>query len=161
MAGEMIKRPTSTWSCGILSLFIVAGLFLSWKGTQRPTKSVSLLPAAGEAKLSIVISEPKDGSEVANIYPVSGTTADENAAIWVIVNPTATNEYWVQPATRMTGNGRWMTRAYFGRPGTIDTGKRFRIMALANPKMRLKEGDVLGSWPEAQSRSQVIEVTRK
>lgn len=161
MAREMIKRPTNIWLCGLLSLFIVTGFFLSWINSQRPPRSVSLLPAAGEAKLSIVISEPKDGSEVTNIYPVSGTTADEDAAIWVIVNPLTTNENWVQPATRMTGNGRWMTQAYFGRPGTIDAGKRFRIMALANPKMRLKEGDVLGCWPEAQSRSRVVEVTRK
>jgi hypothetical protein len=40
-------------------------------------------------------------------------------------------------------------------------GKYFEIIAVANPKAALKEGDVLSQWPEAQLRSQVIEVTRK
>lgn len=37
----------------------------------------------------------------------------------------------------------------------------FEIMAVANPKNSLKEGDKLKEWPEAKWRSQVIEAIRK
>jgi hypothetical protein len=112
-----------------------------------------------ETNLSII--EPKNGEEVVYRPYVSGKVADANAEVWVIAHPMDVSDYWVQPKVSVEGDGSWKVMIYIGRPGTIDVGKHFEIRAVANPKIRLKEGDVLVGWPEAQWKSQVIEVTRK
>ena len=92
---------------------------------------------------------------------MEGTVTDSNVRVWVIVHPMEVSDYWVQPSITVKENGSWKVKIYIGRPGSVDVGKQFEIMAVANPKDNLKEGDVLSGWPEAQAKSQVIEVTRK
>jgi hypothetical protein len=70
-------------------------------------------------------------------------------------------DFWVQPQLTVNRDGTWMVSIYVGRPGNLDAGKRYEIMAIANPKRPLKEGDVLRFWPDAESKSEVIEVVRK
>jgi hypothetical protein len=54
-----------------------------------------------------------------------------------------------------------MVSTYVGRPGNVDVGKQFEIMAIANPKRPLKEGELLSFWPDAESRSEPVKVTRR
>jgi hypothetical protein len=77
------------------------------------------------------------------------------------VHPMAVADYWVQQQITVRGDGTWRVIIHIGRPGTIDVGKYFEIMAVANPKIKLKEGNILKEWPAAQAKSQVIEVIRK
>lgn len=112
-------------------------------------------------QLKLRIAAPPDKAKVPERPFVEGTVTDPNAKVWVVVHPMEVSDYWVQPSVTVKGNGTWKVMIYIGRPGTIDVGKQFEIMAVANPKARLKEGDVLREWPEAQRKSQVIEVTRK
>ena len=112
-----------------------------------------------KGKLSII--EPKDKSRVPERPYVSGIVTDPNAEVWVIVHPMEVTDYWVQPRVTVKRDGSWKVSIYIGRPGSIDIGKHFEIIAIANPKSKVKEGDVLSGWPDAGWKSEVIEVIRK
>ncbi|MBI3195302.1 MAG: hypothetical protein HYZ34_12680 [Ignavibacteriae bacterium] len=112
-------------------------------------------------KVGIRITEPSDQSQVPNRPEIKGTVSDPSAKVWVVVHPTEVSDYYVQPGVTARDDGTWKTTIYIGRPGGIDVGKHFEVMAFANPTIRLKEGDILSGWPEAQWKSQVIEITRK
>lgn len=107
------------------------------------------------------ITEPPDNTPVPERPFVKGTVADPNAEVWVIVHPMEVSDYWVQPGVTVKEDGTWKVKIYVGRPGTVDAGKHFEIMAVANPELELKEGDVLSGWPKALWKSQVIEVIRR
>lgn len=109
----------------------------------------------------IQITLPMDKSQVPPRAYVEGTVSDPRAKVWVIVHPMDVSAYWVQPSITVGKEGRWKVGAYFGRSGNIDVGKQFEIMAVANPKVILKEGDVLSGWPESEWSSEVVEVMRK
>lgn len=81
--------------------------------------------------------------------------------VWVVIHPMEASDYWVQPSLTVKNDGTWKVMIYVGRPGRIDVGKQFEVMAVANPKVNLKEGDVLSGWPEAEWKSEVIELIRK
>ena len=115
--------------------------------------------AAPKAKLRITA--PVDKAQVPERPLVEGRVADPNAKVWVIVHPMEVSDYWIQPSVSVNKNGAWQVIIYIGRPGSIDVGKHFEIMAFANPKVKLSEGTILGGWPEAQWKSEVITVTRK
>jgi hypothetical protein len=87
--------------------------------------------------------------------------ADPNAKVWIVVQPLATGEFWVQPAVTVGSDGAWAAQIYIGQPGSKDIGKYFEVMAFANPTLALREGLVLKTWPEAQWKSQVVRVTRR
>lgn len=112
-------------------------------------------------QLNLRIKSPLDKSKVPERPYVEGTVTNFNAKVWVIVHPMEGSDYWVQPSISVKEDGSWKVKIYIGRPGSDDVGKQFEIMAVANPKDNLKEGDVLSGWPDAQTKSQVIEVTRK
>ncbi len=108
---------------------------------------------------AIGIVSPEDGAAVPDQAIVKGFASDTKSKVWVIVHPTETGAYWVQPAVELRKDGNWMTLVYIGDAGS--SGMHFEILALANPKSVLHEAEVLGTWPDAQSYSQIIEVTRK
>jgi hypothetical protein len=110
---------------------------------------------------SIAIKSPYDGARVPERPIVEGVISDTTARIWVIVHPMETRDYWVQPGVTVGKGGVWEVRVYIGRPGTIDVGKHFEMMAVANPTETLREGKVLEMWPTAQWQSEAIEVTRQ
>lgn len=70
------------------------------------------------------------------------------------------SDYWVQPPVSVREDGSWRVQVFIGRPGMIDVGKNFELMAFGNPCWRLSEADVLDWWPEAEWQSQLIEVVR-
>ena len=110
------------------------------------------------AGLSIL--EPVDGASVHARHLVQGVVRDRGTLVWLIVHPVETGAFWVQPAVTVGWSGRWSLQAYFGRGGGIDAGKRFEVMAIADPAQTLREGEVLGTWPEAAWRSEVVSVIR-
>ncbi|OGW75357.1 MAG: hypothetical protein A2Z72_06960 [Omnitrophica bacterium RBG_13_46_9] len=119
------------------------------------------MSAASGQEVNLRITAPLDKSQVPERPFIEGTVTDPNAKVWVIVHPMEVSDYWVQPAINVKEDGTWKVMIYIGRPGTIDIDKQFEIMAVANPEVRLSEGNVLGAWPEAQWKSQLIEVTRR
>jgi hypothetical protein len=121
----------------------------------------SVLHLAAAQGENITIKSPSDGASVPERPIVEGVVMDKTAQVWVIVHPMETSDYWVQPKVTVRKEGLWRVQVYIGRPGNIDVGKHFEMMSVANPKQMLREGKVLGTWPEAQSQSEVIEVIRK
>jgi hypothetical protein len=117
--------------------------------------------AVATAKLEIIISTPVYGSHVIERPYVAGTVTDPNASLWVVVHPMDVSDYWVQPAVTVRRDGSWKVQIYIGRSGNVDVGKRFEIRAVANPKVRLREGLVLPGWPQAGVISDVVEVERR
>ncbi|OFX59574.1 MAG: hypothetical protein A2046_04145 [Bacteroidetes bacterium GWA2_30_7] len=91
---------------------------------------------------------------------IKGKIVDISKKVYVIVHPMSIQGYWVQPNTTISSDGTWNCNAYIGR-NTQDIGIEYEIMAIANPKIVLNEGDVLNSWPEAEWHSNVVTVIRK
>jgi hypothetical protein len=123
----------------------------------KEVSPVSVPQPSGQIQITL----PQDGSQVLPRTYIEGSVSDPNAKVWVVIHPMEVSSYWVQPAITVGKGGTWKVMAYLGRSGNIDVGKQFEIMAVANPKFSLKEGDVLSRWPEVQWSSKVIEVTRK
>ncbi|MEW6571971.1 MAG: hypothetical protein AB1390_12535 [Nitrospirota bacterium] len=121
----------------------------------------SVLHLAAAQNEYIAIKSPSDGASVPERPIVEGKVKNNSAQVWVIVHPMETSDYWVQPSVTVRKEGRWRVQVYIGRPGNIDVGKHFEIMAVAIPEETLREGKVLETWPKAQSQSEVIEVIRK
>jgi hypothetical protein len=120
------------------------------------------LPNVEQAQSTKVwITEPKNRDIVPERPYVEGKVSNANAAVWVVVHPMEVADYWVHPRLTANQDGTWRVDAYLGRPGNVDAGKHFEIMAIANPQRPLNEGDVLRSWPDAASKSEVVEVVRK
>jgi hypothetical protein len=109
----------------------------------------------------LCIAAPSDSGQVVEREAVCGEVSNPKATVWVVVHPMEVSTYWIQPAISVKQDGKWKVQVYVGRPGSVDIGKHFEIMAIANPKLTLKEGDQLSGWPEAEWKSQVIEVIRK
>jgi hypothetical protein len=106
------------------------------------------------------INVPAQDERVPERPYVEGTVPDPRTTVWVVVHPMETSNYWVQPAVSVKEDRTWKVKIYVGRPGSVDSGSRFEIRAVANPRGRLSEGQVLDAWPDAQSESQVVGVTR-
>jgi hypothetical protein len=120
---------------------------------------LSLVSKAQKAEVKIVA--PKEGAQVRERLFVEGTSSIPNAAVWIVVHPIDVSDYWVQPRVSVRKNGEWAVSAYVGRAGNLDVGRQFELVAIANPKGDLKEGQVLGNWPEAEARSDIVMVIRK
>ncbi len=114
-------------------------------------------PAAG---VTLTIEQPADGACVPERPNVTGAVSDAKAKVWVVVHPLEVATYWVQPRLTVRSGGRWKTRIHIGRPGRVDVGKEFEMMAVVNPRSGLSNGQQLGDWPEAEAVSNVVEVTR-
>ena len=110
---------------------------------------------------NLQISLPQNNSQVTEREYVKGKASDPTSKVWVIVHPIETGAYWIQPSIIVNEDGSWSTMVYFGRSGMKDVGKRFEIIAIANPKSVLHEANILERWPDAQWKSKVIEVIRK
>lgn len=122
---------------------------------------ISLVSLADAQQLNININSPVDKTKVNELPFVEGTVSDSRASVVIIVHPMEVGDYWVQQNVTAKKSGAWKVQIHIGRPGTIDVGKKFEIMAAANPRARLAEGNILRGWPEAQARSDVVEVERR
>ena len=113
-----------------------------------------------DPNLRVLINSPCDGARVAQRSFVGGTIADANAQVWVVIHPMETADYWVQPAVTIRNGGSWKVLCYFGEPGNQLSGKPYEVQAFMNPNEKLREGQLLSTWPAADAKSQAIEVVR-
>jgi hypothetical protein len=118
-------------------------------------------PPAQAALDFIRIQAPDNSSRVKHRAFVEGVVSDQKAEVWVVVHPTDTSSYWVQPKISVRSGGEWSVLAYFGRAGSIDSTKKFEVIAIVNPIEKLREGDYFDAWPQAKWASQVITVERE
>lgn len=120
-------------------------------------------PAVFANTTSIQLTRPGDRSAVPWRPCVDGIVSDPGATVHVIVHPMQESTYWVAPAvTRRpsTAGAGFRTLVYIGDNTRVHRGQRFEIMAVADPRRPLREGDQLPEWPEAAARSSVVEVVR-
>jgi len=113
---------------------------------------------AGSSKIRLTV--PLDRAKVTERPLVEGVVADVGAEVWVVVHPLEVSDYWVQPPITVRQDGSWGVQVYIGRPGMIDVGKHFEVMACANPYLQLWEGLVLSNWPKAEWKSNVVRIVR-
>lgn len=104
---------------------------------------------------------PAEGSKVSGQFYVEGLVPDPESDVFVIFHSIASPDFQVQPKVTVCEDNIWRVRISMEKTVGIDVGSVFEIMAVANPTVELKEGDILAGWPEAQWRSQVVEVIRK
>jgi hypothetical protein len=126
--------------------------------TSLPTTIQPLGPRTSD---SIRILLPRQGSIVGAQGLLQGTVSGQSQRVWIIVHPLATSSYWVQPRVQVSSGGAWTARAYFGRAASIDSGEKFELRAIANPKATLREGQVLVAWPDAGAISDPVVIQRK
>jgi hypothetical protein len=110
--------------------------------------------------IEIRITSPVEGAKVPERPLIEGTVSGSKADVWVIIHPMEISTYFVQPSVTVKETGKWKVKVYVGK-GNQGKGQQFEIMAIANPKSNLKEGDQLSKWPDSGAKSQVIEVTRE
>lgn len=92
---------------------------------------------------------------------VTGKVSTPFTEVWLIVHVLETSSYWVQPKTTVRALGDWEGTIFLGDESMLDVGKKFELMAIANPRDPLKEGLQLPGWPRAAGKSEVITVTRR
>lgn len=145
----------------ILSLIIISiAIFLLTLIWIKPPNASDMKKSNISETASVYIKTPPNNSKVPERPFVEGTVVD-SSNVWVIVHPMETSDYWVQPKVSIKKDGMWKVNVYIGRTGTIDVEKHFEIMAVADPQSKLQEGDVLSDWPDAELKSQIIEVIRR
>ena len=127
-------------------------------GTSSPTlTSSSSAPCSTPPDLSIkiVITAPCNDARVAQRQFVEGVVTDSNAHVWVVIHPMEAADFWVQPGVTVRDGGKWKVLCYFGEPGP---GKHYEVVAFVDPREKIREGQLLSGWPDAQTKSQTIEV---
>jgi hypothetical protein len=121
-------------------------------------RAQEIIPTDGVSPIRIL--KPANGSQVPRRPVIEGLIVDSTAKVFVIIHPADDASYSVQPEVIVNPmDGSWKVRVYVGRVDD-DYGKPFQIMAVANPKERLKQGDTLSSWPESEWKSEMIEIIR-
>jgi hypothetical protein len=126
------------------------------KGSAAASQTCQETPSSAS---KITITAPCDRAQVAYRDFVEGTVSDPNTRVWVVIHPQEVGDYWVQPSVTVRNNGKWRVLVYFGEPE--HSGKPYEVVAIANPREPLKEGQLFKSWPEAQWRSDPVYVVRK
>jgi hypothetical protein len=111
----------------------------------------------------VSIIKPKTGDSVflrSMVEGKSSAVTDTGLRACVLVWPIEANgPWWVQP-TKTKSDGNWESHAYFGREGSIDVGKTFKIIAILVTE-ELVDGSTLPELPSRLAESEEIIVTRK
>lgn len=108
----------------------------------------------------LVIDYPAHGQSVARYVLAKGKVSDPFSRVWLVVHPSDSFRYWVQPKIQPDEEGNWQGQIYIGSIDPAESGIRFEIRAFANPMVMLSEGAELFCWPEAQQSSVIVEVVR-
>lgn len=130
--------------------------------SSSPASSLNMpCPTPADPNLKIVITAPCSDTRVKPRHFVEGVVMDPNAQVFVVIHPIVASDYWVQPNVTVREKGKWKVLCYFGEIGQQHTGAQFEVMAFANPRQNLREGQLLDNWPEAESKSQVTQAIRE
>ncbi len=156
---RVTKRRAYWVICGILLIVSLATLICFI--VNRPPRVLLENPISDVKKLVVEITGPADGDMVGWRTLIEGKVSDLDAVVWVVVHAMEAGQYSVQPKIDVRPGGTWKVMAFFGRPGDIDIGREYEVLAVANPESYLREGDVMSDWPSTSARSQVIGVTRR
>ena len=78
----------------------------------------------GAQEIKIEITTPLDGATVKQRHDVKGHVSDSKAIVIVVIRPTKTSEFWVQPPVTVKKSGVWKVKAHFGRVGK-DKGEEY------------------------------------
>ncbi|MGF1600828.1 MAG: hypothetical protein ACFCU8_02210 [Thermosynechococcaceae cyanobacterium] len=157
----MIRRLIWVYAGALLAIASCNSAPSSVPEQTTPPSSATDTAASDTAESQVQINEPNTGTKVGLELPVKGTSPAPGEKVWLIVHPTHTADYWVQPPAASGGEGEWETVIFIGREGTEDVGQSYDIKAVVNPKSPLKEGDVLKDWSEGEFTSTVTQVERK
>ncbi|MFD2570225.1 hypothetical protein ACFSUS_06235 [Spirosoma soli] len=107
----------------------------------------------------LVIIRPAHWSIVPQELIIEGKVTDAEI-VWMVVHPTISPTYYVQPPSKVQDNGSWIGVIYVGGPNHGPDSLIYQIQAVVNPTKELHSGEVLSSWPEAELSSQIVEVIR-
>ncbi|MGB7414782.1 MAG: hypothetical protein WA902_11300 [Thermosynechococcaceae cyanobacterium] len=155
----MIRRLIWVYACTLLA---IAGCNSAPSTVpEQPTPPPSTSAAPEMSTKQVQINEPNTGTKVGLELPVKGSSPVPGEKVWLIVHPTHTPDYWVQPPATSGSEGEWETVIFIGREGTEDVGQSYDIKAVVNPKSSLKEGEVLKDWSDGEFTSTVTQVARK
>lgn len=80
----------------------------------------------------IEITNLKNGSRVPNVFYLEGISRAGRTGMkaYLLIWPIETSGPWWVQETVTSPNGNWNSNAIFGRPGTDDSGKSFKVMAV-------------------------------
>lgn len=109
----------------------------------------------------IAIATPHEFDQVDQRQVIEGSASGCNMDVWVVVRPEGLDQFTVQSIAVQKLGRPWQVHAEFGRPGSIDEGKKFEVMAVAYPREALANGQVLNAWPKGKANSRVITVIRR
>lgn len=137
-------------------------IFLTWKerNSGAPQKDFSEITLP-KPLTTVSIAEPANGTKVAYRQVVRGTVSDPKCKVWLVVHPMLAADYWVQNPINVKSNGQWTAQVYLGTSAQTQVGELFELRAVADPQAALKAGDVLTTWPDAKSQSNIVEVERE
>lgn len=91
------------------------------------------------------------------------TTIPDNQIqnIYLLVHPTAVDNYYVQPALTNDMNGNWHVTPYIGQDNDSNNGEDFDIIVVVNTNPPLAVRQVLGAVPKAAFQSAPVNVIKK
>ena len=107
----------------------------------------------------LVMQHPVQGKIVPREILASGKV-NNASTVWLVIRAVGGVRYWVQPPIMVEEDGTWRGPIYIGSDDKGDIGVTSQIRAFVNPVDKLKEGDILHAWPEAELSTKAIEVTR-
>lgn len=103
----------------------------------------------------IIVTYPNDLAILPKRACIKGVTSDPGANIWTIIQQRRSfSDWWVQPKVVVNEDGRWKGELYLGPMHLTQEEhrrKEYDIVAVVNPKMKLKEGERLRKLPSAES----------
>lgn len=117
-----------------------------------------------ENNIPLKILTPKTQTNAVRFLPIEGTAkyATENniKQVWVVVRSKQSGNCYVQAPIQIKKNGDWKGYVIIGSEGNGDIGFTYEIRAYLNPLMKIKDGDILKSWPSAGVSTETVDVVR-
>lgn len=106
------------------------------------------------------ILNPETNTTLPRISVIEGIATNAKE-VFTVVRPKYGKKFYVQRPAIVKENGKWGEMLVLGRNDNEDVGYIFEIRAFINPSVKIKDDDILSSWPKAEVSTEVIEVTRK
>lgn len=140
-------RQNASWIFSGIGVFLLVWLVLGvrWLWGRRGAK--------------VSIDWPAQGSRVSQQEFVRGRVNAACKNITIIVHPIGNAGYWIQPPVSVREDGSWTGLAFVGSPD--ESGGLFEIAAFAGNGDLFRRGEILGAWPRAVAKSNIVEVQRK
>lgn len=106
------------------------------------------------------ILSPETDTTIPRITVIEGK-AIKAREVFVVVRAKYGKKFYVGRPAKVQENGKWDEMLVIGTKGNEDVGYIFEIRAFINPSVKIKDDDILSSWPNAEVSSESVYVTRK